>query len=330
MTDAAPDATRADAGAAPEDARTGGRRTREAVQALRAPATARQCVRRRSGPGPGALERRRDRRSVVHLEPPRLPPVAARARRHEGASRPAAETRAVQPTYGEATARAERRAGSGRGARATATGRSACARRPPCGATRRCTDSPCSDCRSRPQRARRTCARSSRSKLGDADEKTCLRDALRKLEFKPPPRRPRRRGTLGQAVARRRARPTGRATRPRQRPGKSRRARYVRYREGHERRARDGSRLLRRSEHGAILILWGRIQLRVDLDDKGRVQRVRENESHFPARAVVRCAIEALSPLRFPPAKGGALSFCLHALRLGELHPLPSASAQNQ
>lgn len=75
--------------------------------------------------------------------------------------------------------------------------------------------------------------------------------------------------------------------------------------------------------------LWGRIQLRVDLDKKGRVQHVAQDESHFPAPAVVRCAVAALGKCHFPPAKGGALSF-VYALRLGALAPLPATNSQNQ
>lgn len=75
--------------------------------------------------------------------------------------------------------------------------------------------------------------------------------------------------------------------------------------------------------------LWGRIQFRVDLDDKGRVQHVAENESRFPVRSVAHCGIEALRKCGFHAAKGGALSF-VYALRLGTLAPLPSTNPENQ
>lgn len=167
-----------------------------------------------------------------------------------------------------------------------------------------------------------------KSKLHDDTVKSCLRRALHKLEFKPAPHRrvdvqlsvklwpgdapvpligppdpdkaPENPGQLDVPAVQKATADVPRAV-------------GVCYRAA-----------LERDPH-----LWGRIQLDVDLDAKGRVQHVAENESHFPGRSVVRCAIEALQKSRFHAAKGGSLSF-VYALRLGTLAPLPSTTAGNQ
>ncbi len=167
-----------------------------------------------------------------------------------------------------------------------------------------------------------------KSKLADGEVKTCLRHALQKLEFKPAPQRrvdvelsvklwpgdapvpltgppdpdkaPDNPGQLDIAAIEKATADVPAAVR-------------ACYRDA-----------LARDPH-----LWGRIQLEVDLDDKGRVRHVAENESRFPAPSVVRCAADALRKCRFHAAKGGALSF-VYALRLGALAPLPSTNTENQ
>jgi hypothetical protein len=69
--------------------------------------------------------------------------------------------------------------------------------------------------------------------------------------------------------------------------------------------------------------LWGRIELRVDLDERGRARKVAENESRFPAREVVSCAVGALQRVAFPQPSNGALTV-IYAIRLGQ--PPESAS----
>lgn len=62
--------------------------------------------------------------------------------------------------------------------------------------------------------------------------------------------------------------------------------------------------------------LWGRIQVRVDLDARGELLGAREDESRFPDRAVARCVVHAVRAVPFPIPKGGALSLVV-AARLG-------------
>lgn len=64
--------------------------------------------------------------------------------------------------------------------------------------------------------------------------------------------------------------------------------------------------------------LWGRVQVRIDLDEKGHTRRVRETESRFPDHEVSACVVEALKRVKFPPANGGALAF-IYAVRLGDI-----------
>lgn len=75
--------------------------------------------------------------------------------------------------------------------------------------------------------------------------------------------------------------------------------------------------------------LWGRVQLQIDLDDKGHTERVRETESRFTDREVSACIVKAMKQVRFPAPAGGAVSFVM-GVRLGELAPLPSATTGNQ
>jgi hypothetical protein len=69
--------------------------------------------------------------------------------------------------------------------------------------------------------------------------------------------------------------------------------------------------------------LWGRIELRIDLDERGRVRKVAENESRFPAREVVSCAAASLQKVAFPRPSDGPISV-VYAIRLGQ--PPESAS----
>lgn len=69
--------------------------------------------------------------------------------------------------------------------------------------------------------------------------------------------------------------------------------------------------------------LWGRLQLQVDLDERGRTRRVRETESRFPDAGVSTCVTGVIRAIRFPAAKGGALSF-VFAVRFGELQTATS------
>jgi hypothetical protein len=71
--------------------------------------------------------------------------------------------------------------------------------------------------------------------------------------------------------------------------------------------------------------LWGRVELRFDLDSKGRLTRATENESRFPDPSVVGCLLDRARTLKFQPPKGGPLAF-VWAARLGRL-PAPAAPA---
>jgi hypothetical protein len=62
--------------------------------------------------------------------------------------------------------------------------------------------------------------------------------------------------------------------------------------------------------------LWGRIELRIDLDRHGRVRAARQVESRFPDYQVVRCVEDALSSVTFPAPARGPASF-IYAVRLG-------------
>ncbi len=167
-----------------------------------------------------------------------------------------------------------------------------------------------------------------KSKLGDAEVKSCLRNAVHKLEFKPAPRR---RVDVelsvklwpGDAPV-----PLIGPPDPKKAPDNPGQLDVSAI----EKATADVPSSVSACYRSALERdprLWGRIQLEVDLDDKGRVRHVDEKESHFPDRTVVHCAIEALRTSRFRAAKGGALSF-VYALKLGALAPLPSTTAENQ
>jgi hypothetical protein len=74
--------------------------------------------------------------------------------------------------------------------------------------------------------------------------------------------------------------------------------------------------------------LWGRLELRVVLDERGGVERVAENESRFPDRSVTRCAIETLRAVSFAAPRSGRLTF-VQGIRFGKLpQPLEAESLE--
>jgi len=74
--------------------------------------------------------------------------------------------------------------------------------------------------------------------------------------------------------------------------------------------------------------LWGRLGLRVDLDEDGAIATVQESESRFPDGEVTECVVATVETLKFPAPTAGALSF-VQAFRLGtppaESEPDPPA-----
>ncbi len=52
--------------------------------------------------------------------------------------------------------------------------------------------------------------------------------------------------------------------------------------------------------------LWGRLQVLIELDERGVVVAVGEDESRFPDRVTSACACEALRRVSFPSPEGGA------------------------
>ncbi len=167
-----------------------------------------------------------------------------------------------------------------------------------------------------------------KSKLKDAEVAKCLRHALHKLTFKPAPRH---RVDVQLSV---KLWP-GDAPVPRDGPPHDYKATDnpgeldVHAIQKATTDVPDAARACYRSALERDPHLWGRIELRVDLDKRGRVRHVAEDESRFPDRSVVRCVVQALDKCHFHAAKGGALSF-VYALRLGRLAPLPAKPAENQ
>jgi hypothetical protein len=72
--------------------------------------------------------------------------------------------------------------------------------------------------------------------------------------------------------------------------------------------------------------LWGRLELRFDQDEQGRLGRLGEQQSHFPDRKAALCVVDALRSLGWPPPGEGRLSWVL-GLRFG--HP-PRPSKDNE
>lgn len=69
--------------------------------------------------------------------------------------------------------------------------------------------------------------------------------------------------------------------------------------------------------------LWGRLQVHVERDARGRVTAARQSESRFPDPEVVACVLGLLKETRLPT--GGAPGFEI-ALRLGREPPRPAAA----
>ncbi len=63
--------------------------------------------------------------------------------------------------------------------------------------------------------------------------------------------------------------------------------------------------------------LWGRIALRLDVSERGKLGRVKEYESRFPDRSVSRCVRKLAGTMRLPAPEGGAVSV-VAAFRLGQ------------
>jgi hypothetical protein len=74
--------------------------------------------------------------------------------------------------------------------------------------------------------------------------------------------------------------------------------------------------------------LWGRLQLLIELDDKGGLARVSESESRFPDPEVTRCIIDVVTGLALPVPRGGALLYN-QGIRLGVPDFAKPAEAQN-
>jgi hypothetical protein len=62
--------------------------------------------------------------------------------------------------------------------------------------------------------------------------------------------------------------------------------------------------------------LWGRLELRFDQDQEGRLGRLGEQQSHFPDRRAALCVVDALRILGWPRPREGRLSWVL-GLRFG-------------
>jgi hypothetical protein len=160
------------------------------------------------------------------------------------------------------------------------------------------------------------------SDLGDASVTTCLAEAARKLTFLPPPGRRLQielRVELwpGDAPVPIIGSPTDPAP---ENPGQL------------DVRAAQAALAPLESEIGRCYAaglerdpgLWGRIQLGIDQDERGRITRVHEEESRFPDREVASCVIRVVRSAELPTPKGGSLRWC-YALRLGAM-PDPAAN----
>jgi hypothetical protein len=70
--------------------------------------------------------------------------------------------------------------------------------------------------------------------------------------------------------------------------------------------------------------LWGRVALRLEASETGKIDRVDEHDTRFPAPEVVRCIAGHLMGAAIPPAEGGRVRF-VWGLRLGAPPLLESA-----
>jgi hypothetical protein len=69
--------------------------------------------------------------------------------------------------------------------------------------------------------------------------------------------------------------------------------------------------------------LWGRLELRIDLDARGSISRLGEHDSRFPDPEVVDCVLRVVRNVGFSAPNEGPLSF-IYAWRLGRLPPFPT------
>lgn len=68
--------------------------------------------------------------------------------------------------------------------------------------------------------------------------------------------------------------------------------------------------------------LWGRLELRIDVNARGSCDRISEHDSRFPDAEVRRCVIAAFQNAQFPGTGGGVPLRFIQAFRLGHL-PMP-------
>jgi hypothetical protein len=71
--------------------------------------------------------------------------------------------------------------------------------------------------------------------------------------------------------------------------------------------------------------LWGRLELRIELDGAGSCTQVSEHDSRFPDREAASCVADAVRRVHFPAPTGGKLSF-IQAWRVGHLPASPEAN----
>ncbi|HEX7672047.1 MAG TPA: AgmX/PglI C-terminal domain-containing protein, partial [Polyangiaceae bacterium] len=71
-------------------------------------------------------------------------------------------------------------------------------------------------------------------------------------------------------------------------------------------------------------LLWGRVALRLDATETGKIDRVAEHDTRFPAPAVVRCIAASVMGAVVPLTEGGRVRF-VWGLRLGAPPLLESA-----
>ncbi len=67
--------------------------------------------------------------------------------------------------------------------------------------------------------------------------------------------------------------------------------------------------------------LWGRLELRIELDAGGSCTQVSEHDSRFADRAAANCVVDAVRRVRFPAPADGKLTF-IQAWRVGHLPPI--------
>ncbi len=173
-------------------------------------------------------------------------------------------------------------------------------------------------------RGRVSSARLASSKLKDSVAVECLRDRARELKYPPPPR--------GRSIIVRLTVALWPGDAPVSRTGPPRG-------ESFENPGKVDKRALAKSL--AALVpgvaecyaqglardpgLWGRIALRLDLSERGKLGRVTEHESRFPDRKVSRCVRRLAGKIRLPAPEQGEVSLVV-AFRLGQ-PPEPKSEA---